>query len=216
MVPAPDVLKPFFDDLVKPMLPSKLGYFNEVVCRGVPMYERDVRPNYEDEMICGAKIVVDPGDTILHIGAGLGVVTVKLAEMVGRDGQVVAFEPSDQRYQYTKETVALNDVDERVELRQQAVGKPVSVDGSMRSASIVSPDKLPPHDALIMDCDGGEIAVLEGYSCKIRGAVIEVHPHLEVDENDVRSCLADLGLEITHRAVEWEKHDIAVLTAQSK
>jgi FkbM family methyltransferase len=50
--------------------------------------------------------VVRPGDAVLDIGANRGFVTVALAELVGRSGQVVAFEPNSALLPNLRRTAA--------------------------------------------------------------------------------------------------------------
>jgi FkbM family methyltransferase len=51
---------------------------------------------------------VRPGDTVLDVGANLGLVSVQLAQRVGASGQVLAFEPSPVVLPLLRSTIAAN------------------------------------------------------------------------------------------------------------
>lgn len=57
------------------------------------LYRIAVRLNWAEPELNGLEAVVRPGDTVLDIGAALGMYTVPLADIVGRDGRVFSFEP---------------------------------------------------------------------------------------------------------------------------
>lgn len=68
------------------------------------------------------KTVVRPGNTVLDIGANIGVHTVFFANAVGRTGRVVAFEPLQSNFQMLCANLTLNGLD-HVEPVHMAVGR---------------------------------------------------------------------------------------------
>jgi FkbM family methyltransferase len=54
--------------------------------------------------------LVGPGDTCIDVGANVGVHTVRLARLVGRSGEVIAFEPDPEVVQRTRRNISLNDL----------------------------------------------------------------------------------------------------------
>ncbi len=55
--------------------------------------------------------IVQPGDTVLDIGANIGMVTLWLSQLVGQTGQVYAFEPNPELHSILEETLAHNQLD---------------------------------------------------------------------------------------------------------
>jgi SAM-dependent methyltransferase len=58
-----------------------------------------------------------PGQTVLEVGAGTGRVAIEIAQRVGRDGRVVALEPSQQLREYACEAAARSGVGAILEWR---------------------------------------------------------------------------------------------------
>lgn len=54
--------------------------------------------------------LVGPGDRCVDAGANVGVHTIRLARLVGPDGEVIAFEPNPEVVQRTCRNVSLNDL----------------------------------------------------------------------------------------------------------
>ena len=54
--------------------------------------------------------IVKPGDTVLDIGANIGMVTLWLSTLVGKNGKVHAFEPNPELQKILEETLAHNQV----------------------------------------------------------------------------------------------------------
>lgn len=64
--------------------------------------------------------IVKKGDTVLDLGANIGYWTCLLADLVGKDGRVFAFEPSPYNFGLLKKNVELNGY-KNVTLEQKAV-----------------------------------------------------------------------------------------------
>jgi FkbM family methyltransferase len=52
--------------------------------------------------------IARPGDTVLDIGANIGIVTLWLSKLVGRTGRVYAFEPNPELYEVLEQTIQRN------------------------------------------------------------------------------------------------------------
>jgi FkbM family methyltransferase len=63
------------------------------------------------------------GDTVIDVGAHLGLFTVVMARSVGPSGRVFSFEPTPQTLGVLRETVRINGCGEVVEVRGEAVSK---------------------------------------------------------------------------------------------
>src|SRR5689334_21718882 len=78
---------------------------HEIVRRGGVTYDLDLSQGidfaiflgnfYERETKSALRKLVSPGTLALDIGANIGAHTLHLAQLVGADGRVMAFEPTD-------------------------------------------------------------------------------------------------------------------------
>jgi len=153
---------------------------------------------------------IHEGDVVWDIGANIGLWTTLTAKQVGTTGKVVAFEPLAEALEILKANVDLNDLtnvilraeaigkeDGRIPFYPARAGvfstsslayrsgrfgtesEPIYI--ALRSgASVVEEDSTLLPDALKLDVEGAEQAVLEGFSQpiwqKLKILVIEVHP----------------------------------------
>jgi FkbM family methyltransferase len=65
---------------------------------------------YEPEVAAGIRRYTPRGATVFDIGANIGAHTLLLAALVGREGRVIAFEPTDYAFRKLTRNLALNDV----------------------------------------------------------------------------------------------------------
>jgi FkbM family methyltransferase len=165
---------------------------------------RGVTESYEPEVWNCLMAEVQPGDVVADVGAFIGLYTIALARRVGSSGKVVAFEPDPVNFAALKAHVELNNVSDRVELIQAAVGAqdgfvPFQIGRAseshishvpgndtqmvrcVRLDTIFSDSKL---DIIKIDVEGYEKEVLKGAVNLIqdnryspRAIYLEVHPY---------------------------------------
>lgn len=127
---------------------------------------------------------VKKGHTVLDIGANVGHFTILMAELVGKDGKVFAFEPDPESFEELKKNIekygyenvtlvkkAISDINGKASLyichgdrRNNSLYD--KYDRYIEVDTIRSDDYLNGHhiDFIKMDIQGGEVAALEGMS----------------------------------------------------
>jgi FkbM family methyltransferase len=141
------------------------------------------------------------GDVVWDVGANVGLYTRLFVERVGRDGRVIAFEPSPRAFAQLQSSfatepsvilqeVALSDFDGETDFFIAERGSTVTdslVAHSEKSASIRTAvkrgDTICSHDApaiIKIDVEGAELEVLKGMTKTllnpiVRGIFVEVH-----------------------------------------
>lgn len=83
---------------------------------------RQIPENYEPEVWHHLMAQIKPDDVILDVGAYIGIYTVAIAKRLNNQGKVIAFEPDTKSYATLQSMVQLNQVSERVEAVNVAVG----------------------------------------------------------------------------------------------
>lgn len=146
--------------------------------------------------------LVEPGMTVYDVGANVGFVTLLMAQCVGENGRVYAFEALPSNLERLRETLALNGLEPRVEIIPKAVidrGAPIrfhvgpsggtgKVDGSAGRQNVtyehtftvegISLDEFVydlgnrPPQVIKLDIEGGEVLALPG----MRRLLQEAHP----------------------------------------
>ena len=170
-------------------------------------------PFYEFALLRGLKAVVEPGDTVVIVGGGLGVSSVVAARAAGPAGTVVTYEGDAKRAARCRDTVAANDAGERCDVRHAVVGTPATVDGDTGSAERVLPGDLPACDVLELDCEGAERRILSELDGHPRAVVVEYHESRGVTERDVRTLLDERGYTVRAKGAEHRTTGTYVLTA---
>ncbi len=84
-------------------------------------WSRYYEADYEPETFSFFRSHLKAGDTVLDIGAHIGIFAVLAARIVGEAGKVFAFEPTPFTREVLREVVALNAVDSIVKIRPEAV-----------------------------------------------------------------------------------------------
>ncbi len=168
---------------------------------------------YEGEEITGALAVVQPGDRVLELGAGLGVVGAVIAKNAMPDA-VLSFEANPNLIPHIEALHRLNSLEDVMEVRHQVVtagpDQPDTITFHLRTSYLGSsliqhehrrttPVEVPtvPYndvinafqpDVLIMDIEGGELDLLRHANLRgIRAIVLEFHPDV-YGKSGTREC----------------------------
>jgi FkbM family methyltransferase len=83
--------------------------------------------DYEPETFAFLEAHCQPGQTVMDIGAHLGLFTVTMAQLVGPSGRVLSFEPTTSIQPILEQVVRINGVARTVELRREAVSDSAGV-----------------------------------------------------------------------------------------
>ena len=164
--------------------------------------ERINAARYEGQEIAGALEVVRPGDRVLELGAGIGVVGAVVA-LNARPAQVMSFEANPGLIEHIEALYRLNGLQDRIAVRNEvlisAPDAPATMTFHIRNSylgsSLIDSDsrattqvEVPVAryaevqasfvpDVLLMDIEGGELDFLRHASLEgVRAIVIEFHP----------------------------------------
>ncbi len=78
---------------------------------------------YEKDNFEFLKKTVKTGDTVLDIGAHIGLFSVVAAKITGNNGKVYAFEPAPATNALLQQTIRINKLENTIEGRNEAMGK---------------------------------------------------------------------------------------------
>jgi FkbM family methyltransferase len=160
--------------------------------------------SYEPSVLEAVERWVRPGMTVYDVGAHIGYVTLALAQAVGAEGRVVAFEPLPANQQRLRANLELNGLSGRVEVLPAAVGESsgsrwFQPHASVAMGRLVAEQEAPPGSFQVevvalddfgrgqsawpglikIDIEGGEVAALRGMRQILRAAgpvlLLEVH-----------------------------------------
>ena len=171
---------------------------------------------YEGQEIRGALAVVRPGDRILEMGAGLGLVGA-VALLRGQAAHLLSFEANPDLILHIQALYDRNGLSDRCSLRHQVLTTgpeapafmPFFLRNSYLASSLID-SKRPTRkvsvptadfdgvvqayrpDVLLMDIEGGELAMIDTVAqARFRAIVIEFHPEVYGDAG-MRHCKASL------------------------
>ncbi|MBI5648837.1 MAG: FkbM family methyltransferase [Chloroflexi bacterium] len=93
------------------------GDLNDPLFRSLYLYG-----TYEPVVSNALYRMVRAGDTVVDVGANIGVITTLLGRLVGSSGQVFSFEPVPQLFEILTHTISLNGLNDNVQAVNVAVG----------------------------------------------------------------------------------------------
>lgn len=134
--------------------------------------------------------VVRPGDTVVDVGANIGYYTLKLSELVGKNGRVFAFEPEPENYQLLERNVARRKCD-----NVTLVPKAIASSAGTRKLFLSS---FNPGDHRMYDSGDGRQSVeiqtvrLDEYFQNIPGPIDFIKIDVQGAEGGVIESLGDL------------------------
>lgn len=215
----------------KSRAPQKTASAGVVQCHGVKvpaspflsdaLIEQIERGTYEQRAIAGALAVVKPGDRVLEIGSGLGVVGAVIAKQA-KPEKVLSFEANPALIPDITALYKLNRLSKKIELRHGVVTSlsdgpatlPFAVRDEVLQSSLIESDQetaatvdVPvasydeivagfAPDVLVMNIHGGELELLRQAPLEgLRAIIVEFHPDA-YGRSGMRACksiLTDAG-----------------------
>ena len=187
----------------------KIAVFNGVAVRGAGLYSKtDVFSDHEAELITAIRNHVKNGEKVMVIGGGSGASTVVVAHQVGLLGSVESYEANKNSLARVKETISLNKVDDRVQVHHAIVEKPVYLLGEIGNPPLLPAKDFPECDALVMDCEGAELSILQNITIRPRLIIVETHPSLNSSKDDAIKLLENMEYEVISSDSRGESQDV--------
>ena len=118
-----DRVRPIYDTLIK--IVSKKGVARMMngtdTIRVAPKF-RGVSETYEPEVWRLLMSCLLENDTVVDVGAFIGLYAISIAKRLGAAGRVVTFEPDDENHRALIEHIRLNNVDNKIRVIKAACG----------------------------------------------------------------------------------------------
>jgi FkbM family methyltransferase len=123
---------------------------------------------FEPQTVRACAKLIQPGDVVLDIGANIGAHTLNLAKAVGKQGTVIAFEPTDYAYKKLVANVSLNpELANRIIHEQIILGRENIKDYKTKIYSswtlTEEVDRHPKHLGVLKTTDGASQYRLDSY-----------------------------------------------------
>jgi len=191
-----------YNEVLRDKVPRVFGVYAGVPVRNAPILDRTKNhPNYKHGFLRSIEEGVDDGDTVCLVGFGRGVSSV-YAVRAGA-AEVIAYEGAREMIDVGLETLEMQGLESRVSIRHAIVGDAIDLYGTPEGAGTVSPAELPGCDVLVLDCEGAETGILDGFESPPDRAIVETHPPKGASDGRVRELLSELGYA-TIEANEYE------------
>lgn len=178
------------------------------------------KPHSESGLVNSLIENVNKGDTVVIIGGGWGVTTVTAAQRVGTSGHVIVYEGAKSEVEKLKDTIDINNVEDRVVINHAIVGEDINLRGKADGAATVAAGDLPDCDVLELDCEGAEVNILKKLKIRPRFILVESHGIFDASSRQLCKILKKVGYSIKSKEVASEgtretciDNDIHVITA---
>jgi protein-L-isoaspartate O-methyltransferase len=162
---------------------------------------RGDEPGYEAALVAGLIETVRPGDSVVVVGAGLGVTAVVAALRTGPSGVIQCFEGSKRYMMCAQQTAARNKVT-NISFHHAVVAKSIFVYGSEDDVgATIASSQIPQCNVLQLDCEGAEVEILRELTIRPRVILVETHGVYGAPTNLIASLLEKRGYIVSDRGL---------------
>lgn len=187
-----DLIRPFYNP-IRPYLPKKIASLGGVPVRYQAITDRTEYIDYKPAMRSFIRWSVTPGDRVVDIATGRGVMASWAA---WRGGTVIGYEGAANMVELARETTHLAAVSEDVTIHHAVVGDARELFGAAAGPDQVDPTDLPACDVMILDCEGSEIDIIPALAEPPETMIVECHPQYGATEDRVAGMLRDREYDI--------------------
>jgi|GEM_PF-1776495 len=199
-----NIIPYIYNNKIAPLLPRRSAVLNGVDTKSARMFDSMVpwrnmsphRPYFESGLISAIENHAQENDEIIIVGGGWGVTAVKAAEIAGEKGNVIVYEGSKKKVEDVRETLKLNGVENKVDVRHAIVGPHISLMGGGEEGENIQPSELPECDVLELDCEGSEIEILNNLHHHPRAIFVESHGMNGASSDEIKNILRDMSYSI--------------------
>lgn len=190
------LIRPVYDRVLRPWLPRKFAVYQGVPHRTRRLFDLDDhRPDWKPPLVAAIREYVRAGDTMIAVGGGQCVAPVLAARAAGPAGYVIVYEVSSEWADISRETIKINRLADRMEVREAAVGPVVEARGTVTEYTQVEVSELPAADVLLVDAEGAERAIVQQDLSGFRTVIIETHQKYDAPPDVVAGPLEDWRLD---------------------
>lgn len=199
-------------NFIRPLVPTTYADFNDVRVKDVKLFDQTKSfPDYESELCDQIGNFIQEGMNTTIIGGGRGVSTVHAARAVSDTGTINVYEGSREHVELVTDTIQANNVSSRVDVHHAVVAADIGVYTDTKAVRRINPADLSATDALVLDCEAAEIAILSEMEIEPRVIIVETHDRLVPGTTAaIRHILENRGYEIVEERDHAE--GIQVLT----
>jgi ribose 5-phosphate isomerase RpiB len=215
------ILRFVYDKLLRNFLPEKISVHNGVPVAGYAklLDFNDQKPYYEEALISAVRSEAESGNKVTIVGGGLGVSGVVAGQQVGESGVVEIFEGSDTQVEIISKTIALNQLDDRISIRDSFIGSVSEYSknkyGGDDTSNTLPPSELSECNMLVLDCEGAEKEIIPSMTVSPETIIVETHGFLGSGKDIVQKLLDQKGYEIVDIGTEDSKKGVFIITAKN-
>lgn len=162
----------------------------------------DRKPDREQGLVGAHEKLTREGDSVVIVGGGNAITTVRAADIVGDPGHVRVYEGGREAVENIHDVASWNGVADRCEITHAIVGEERDVyGGAVTDADLISPGELPACDVLELDCEGSEIDIIGHLEIEPRVLLVELHPYnFPESPDEVMAVLSEKGYRVDYYA----------------
>jgi hypothetical protein len=178
-------------------------------------------PDYEEALVRGLNMYLQPGMSVVIVGAGIGVTAVIAAKLIGSLGQVTCYEASLKNVGRIREVAIRNKVAEQINVHYGLVGPSIAVYHGDNRAPQVDLKNLSECDLLELDCEGSEKDIIAELPILPKHIVVETHGLYGAKTKVIDDLLKQKGYNTVNLGIAeprvksfCDKNDIYVIGAE--
>lgn len=187
-----DLIRPLYNP-IRPLLPKKIASLGGVPVRYQAITDRIEYIDYKPVMRSYIRREVMPGDRVIDIAIGRGVMASWAA---WRGATVHGYEGAAEMVELARETTRLAAVNDDITIHHAIVGEAHELFGTAGEPAQIHPGDLPDCNVMILDCEGSETEIISALTELPETMIVECHPRHGATGARITQLLTERGYHI--------------------